>query len=73
MRCRTELGWTFRGSSYCQLIREVNKTKRLEWEVANRDDAFSNVVWSYESMIQLEIEHRFCCRKKGEPPKNKPR
>ena len=25
LRCRTSLGWTFRGSSYCQLIRVVNK------------------------------------------------
>ena len=25
LRCRKELGWTFRGSSYCQLIRTVNK------------------------------------------------
>ena len=24
---RTSLGWTFRGSAYCQLIREVNKQK----------------------------------------------
>lgn len=24
LRCRTALGWTFHGSSYCQLIREVN-------------------------------------------------
>ena len=31
LRCRTELGWTFRGSSYCQLIREANKEKRLDW------------------------------------------
>ena len=23
--CRKDLGWTFRGSSYCQLIRTVNK------------------------------------------------
>ena len=27
LRCRTQLGWTFRGSSYCQLIRETNKVK----------------------------------------------
>ena len=27
LRCRTALGWTFRGSAYCQLIREVNKIK----------------------------------------------
>ena len=25
LRCRISLGWTFRGSSYCQLIREANK------------------------------------------------
>ena len=25
LRCRICLGWTFRGSSYCQLIRVVNK------------------------------------------------
>ena len=25
LRCRTALGWTFRGSSYCQLIRTANK------------------------------------------------
>ena len=24
-------GWTFRGSAYCQLIRNVNKQKHLEW------------------------------------------
>ena len=28
---RTKLGWTFRGSAYCQLIRYVNKAKRLAW------------------------------------------
>ena len=25
------LGWSFCGSSYCQMIREPNKAKRLEW------------------------------------------
>ena len=31
LRSRSKLGWTFRGSAYCQLIREANKVKRLEW------------------------------------------
>ena len=31
LRCRKSLGWTFRGSAYCQMIREANKAKRLEW------------------------------------------
>ena len=30
LKCRTELGWTHRGSAYCQVIRDVNKEKRLE-------------------------------------------
>ena len=25
LRCHSSLGWTFRGSSYCHLIREANK------------------------------------------------
>ena len=31
LRSRSKLGWTFRGSAYCQLITEANKVKRLEW------------------------------------------
>ena len=73
LRCRTTLGWTFRGSAYCQLIREANKTKRLEWARKHRDDDFSNVVFTDESSIQQESHRRFCCRKQGEPPKSKPR
>ena len=44
LRCRSALGWTFHGSSYCQLIREANKTKRLEWAIAHRDDDFDDVI-----------------------------
>ena len=31
LRCRAALGWTFRGSAYCQLIRQDSKVKRLQW------------------------------------------
>ena len=31
LRCCAALGWTFRGSAYCQLIRQENKVKRLQW------------------------------------------
>ncbi len=30
-RGRCKLGWTFRGSAYCQLIRQANKEKRFQW------------------------------------------
>ena len=31
LRCCTALGWTFKGSAYCQLIRQQNEVKRLQW------------------------------------------
>ena len=73
LRCRTSLGWTFRGSSYCQLIRNANKVKRLEWAKENIGKDFGDVVWTDECSIQLSSHRRFCCRKRGEKPKNKPR
>ena len=38
LKCRTELGWTCRGSAYCQMIREVNRGKRLKWARKNQGD-----------------------------------
>lgn len=73
LRCRSALGWTFRGSAYCQLIRESNKIKRLEWARQHLHDDFDDVVWTDECSVQLETHKRFCCRKQGEPPRPKPR
>ena len=73
LRCRASLGWTFRGSSYCQLIRHANKTKRLDWAKENTDLAFDDVIWTDECTVQLQSHRRFCCRKKGQPVKHKPR
>ena len=73
LRCRTALGWTFRGSAYCQLIREVNKGKRLAWAIEHFDDTFDDVIWSDECTVQIESYRRFACRKRGEAPRPKPR
>ena len=77
LRSRSKLGWTFRGSAYCQLIREQNKAKRLEWAIENKDAAlnseFTDVVWTDECSVQLESHRRFCCRKRGMQAKPKPR
>ena len=73
---RRLLGWTFHGSSYCQLIRDVNKVKRLEWSrqyAAEAKVGFNDVICSDKTSIQLETHRCFCCRKQGEPPRNKPR
>ena len=64
LRCRSQLGWTFRGSAYCQLIRHANKVKRLEWAREHLHDSFDNVVWTDECSVQLESHKRFCCRNK---------
>lgn len=73
LRSRQQLGWVYRGSAYCQLIRTVNKQKRLDWARANIHDDFDNVIWSDESSIQLDTHRRYCCRKEGEAPRPKPR
>jgi len=71
LRCRTELGWTFHGSTYCQLIREANNQKHLEWAHQHLHDNFDDVVWTDECSVQLETHKHFCCRKQGEPPRPK--
>ena len=66
LRTRRSLGWTYRGSSYCQLIREANKSKRLQWAMEYREEAvgdgFKDVLWTDESTVQLENHRRFCCK-----------
>ena len=73
LRGRRQLGWTYRASAYCQLIRDTNKQKRLQWARDHLRDDFVNVIWSDETSVQLEAHKRFCCRKKGERPRPKPR
>ena len=75
LRFRHNLGWKYRGAAYCQIIRGVNKLKWFEWAqscLLNCDN-FHDVIWSDESTIQLESHKRFCCRKTGAKPRNKPR
>ena len=36
----------FRGSAYCQLIRDVNNEKRLTWAQENKDDNFDNAIFT---------------------------
>ena len=61
LRCRTFLGWTFRGSAYCQLIRDA--------DIQHPDDDFEDIIWTDECMVQLQNHRRFCCRKLGQWPR----
>ena len=76
LQCRTSLGWTFCGSSYCQLIRAQNREKRLAWAQCYgtyKDEDFEEVIFTDECTVQLETHRRFCCRKRGEPLRPKPK
>ena len=77
LRSRTALGWTFRGSAHCQLIRRANVEKRLQWAREHLNEAltdgFQDVVWTDETTVQIETHRRFACRKLGQPAKLKPR
>jgi len=66
------MGWVYRGSAYCQLIRNENKQKWLEWAQRNLYENFDDVIWSDEASIQLDSHKRYCCRKEGERPRPKP-
>ena len=37
LRWRQPLGWTAKGRSYCQMIRDTNKYSGLEWAIENED------------------------------------
>ena len=55
-RSRKERGWTLQNTRYCQIIREANKAKRLEYaqRVIDIGDTFHNVVFSDECSISLQ-------------------
>ena len=73
-RARERLGWVSTTPKYCQLIREVNKDKRLKWCVElNGNYNFDNVIWSDESSVQLQGHSQRCYRKRGQPKKLKPK
>ena len=49
------------------------KQKHLELARAHLHDNFEDVLWTDKSSVQLQCHKRFCCRKKGEQPRPKPR
>ena len=71
LRWRNDLGWTAKGTKYCQMIREVNKEKRLKWATENQDTSFENVIFTDETTVQMETHRRTCCYKRGCKPRYK--
>ena len=74
-RSRKQQGWTLQQTRYCQLKRDTNKIKRLEYaqQVLESGDTFHNVIFSDECSISLAHYRRTCYRKFDEPTKRKPK
>ena len=54
LRCRKSLGWTYRGSAYCQLIRDANKDKRVAWSRQYIGDDFEDVISTTSAKSSLK-------------------
>ena len=74
-RARRELGWVSTTPKYCQLIREVNKEKRLIWckDMLSKGEDLKNIIWTDECSVQLQSHSLRCYRKVGQPKRLKPK
>ena len=74
-RARWKLGWVATRPKYCQLVRELNQVKRLEWcqKQLAENEVFDNVIFTDECSVQLDRHGRLCFRKRNQPRKMKPR
>ena len=74
-RSRKQQGWTLQTTRYCQLIKQKNKVKRLEFarQVLDSEDTFDDIIFSNECSVSLQQYRRTCYRKVGEPTKRKPK
>ena len=68
-RARKEKGWVSTRPHYCQLLREANKIKRVEWckKQMDNNEHFKNVIFTDECSVQLERHSRLCFRKRHQP------
>ena len=67
-------GWVSSIPHYCQLIREVNKTKRELWchqQTVNKEN-FSKVIWTDECTVMIERKRK-TYRRVGHPRVLKPK
>ena len=74
-RSRKEQGWTLQRMRYCQLIRDENKVKCLEFaqKVLETGYTFNNIIFTDECSVSLEQFCLTCYRKVSEPARRKPK
>ena len=72
-RLRQKLGWVPTGTKYCQLIREPNRVKRLQFSenCLRENEQFNDVIFTDECSVQLENHSKLSFHRKWEQPKLK--
>lgn len=72
-RLRLKLGWVQTGTKYCQLIREPNRLKRLEFaeQCLKDNEQFDNVSFTDECSVLMENHSEITFHRKWEQPKVK--
>ena len=70
-RARLKLNWSAKPTRYCQLIRDVNKHKHVEFcqNLLASGETFHNIIFTDETMIQLVSAKRKIFHKKGDKRK----
>jgi len=68
-RAKKDLGWVSTTPHYCQLIRNANKSKRMEWcrKCISDNERFADVIWTDECTVQLDPHRKMVSRRKGTP------
>lgn len=72
-RVRRKLGWRWSGTKYCQLVKEVNKPKRMQHclNILDNQDDFSDVIFTDECSVKIERYTRRSFHKVGEQRRSK--
>ena len=74
-RARRRLGWSFKPTPFCPMVRHVNKDKRVAFATQHPDYYLTcaDCIFSDEFSVSLEKYSRHCAWKKGDPPKPRPK
>ena len=70
---RKDLRWTSKGTSYCQMIHDVNKVKRLKFAQENKEMTFGDIISTDKTTVQIETHRWTCSYTKGYKTRYKPK
>jgi len=74
-RARKAAGWICTQTRYCQMVRDANKIKRLEFcqKIIETNDDFGNAIFTDESSVEIERATTIRFHKQGEMYKPAPK